>query len=112
MTRVAIRPHDLRGKTLHRSKVWPATARWYSRGRKNRTGERTREALGEARYAINRAYTREAQLRMAAAKFAAPNFWRGAAARDYYWRSISPERRERIKEIMQEWGVGFGAYYD
>ena len=107
--KLALRPELMEGKALYRAH------RPVMRGvkfKKSRTGERTKDALGLERYRIQRAYQMEARLRETAAKFATPNFWRGKQARDNHWRQQSAENKIRIGEILREWGMGFGAYYD
>ena len=108
-----IRPIDVSGMPLHKAKNSPATAYWYKRGKTregNRTGDRTKEALGAA-YPIHREAGREYHARTWARKFASPNFFRGPKQRDYIWRMLSPNTHERITAALKEWGVGFGPYF-
>lgn len=107
--RVALRPEPMEGKALYRAPR-PVMRPFRMRVRKPRS--RTKEALGPDKYRIQRAYQAEAKLRESAAKFATPNYWRGKTIRDYYWSIQSAENKIRIGEILREWGMGFGAYYD
>ena len=80
-------------------------------GQPSDVGVYTEAGMGKERHRIHLAYLKACDDKRYAARYASPNWWRGEKQRDMVWRLVSPARKARICALLQEWGVGFGAYF-